>query len=304
MVSVIIPTLNAERQIHGLLDSLKGQSIPCEIIVIDSSSSDSTVRIAESYGVKTIIIKRDDFDHGGTRNLAVSNAGGDIIVFFTQDALPENRHVLENLLEPLQDPLIAASYGRQISRTGAKPGEKFARIFNYPEAPFVKGREDIPVLGIKTFFFSDVCSAIRRKEFEKTGGFTEKLIMNEDMLFAFRLISEGYKIAYVPDARVIHSHDYSLREQFSRYFDIGVFLRKNLYQLIRLKTGNTGAMFLREGFRYFSKNKACRCLPYLILESVFRYAGYRLGLHYTLLPNAVRKKFSMHGNYWKNHPPS
>jgi len=298
MVSVIIPTLNAEGHIPSLLYSLKNQSIPCEIIVIDSSSSDSSVKIAESYGAKTIIIKRHEFDHGGTRRLAATHAVGDIIVFFTQDALPEDKYVLENLIKPLQDPKIAASYGRQIPKADAKPLEKFARLFNYPEIPLVKGRDDIPVLGIKTFFFSNVCSAIRKKEFEKLGGFTEKLIMNEDMLFAFRLILEGFKIAYVPEARVIHSHDYSLREQFSRYFDIGVFLKKNLYQFIQLKTDSTGAAFLKEGIRYFSGNKAYRCLTYLIWESVFKYIGYKLGLHYALLPNIVRKKVSMHSNYW------
>jgi rhamnosyltransferase len=84
-ISVIIPTLNAEEQIHGLLISLKNQSVPCEIILIDSSSSDLTVRTADSLGAKSIIIRREDFDHGRTRNLGASHAAGDIMVFLTQD---------------------------------------------------------------------------------------------------------------------------------------------------------------------------------------------------------------------------
>ncbi|MHA2218745.1 MAG: glycosyltransferase, partial [Candidatus Hodarchaeales archaeon] len=64
MISAIIPTLNAGENINNLLTSLENQSIPCEIIVIDSSSSDRTLEIAASHNVKTITIKRQDFDHG------------------------------------------------------------------------------------------------------------------------------------------------------------------------------------------------------------------------------------------------
>jgi rhamnosyltransferase len=104
MISVIIPTRNAEEHIHGLLTSLKGQSVSCEVIVIDSSSSDCTIRIADSFNVKTKIIIKRSFDHGGTRNLAVTKATGDIIVFLTQDAMPADRYFLEQLIKPLENP--------------------------------------------------------------------------------------------------------------------------------------------------------------------------------------------------------
>jgi rhamnosyltransferase len=298
MVSVIIPTLNAEEHIHTLIASLRNQTVPCEIIVIDSSSSDNTVNIAESQGARTIVIKREDFDHGGTRNLAASHASGGILSFLTQDALPENNHFIENLVRPLGESEIAAAYGRQVPKVDAKLTEKFARLFNYPEAPVVKGMSDIPALGIKTFFFSNSCSAIRKKEFEQYGGFTEKLIMNEDMHFACRLILEGYKLAYVPEARVIHSHDYSLMSQLRRYFDIGVFLKKHLYPLTDARSDKTGALFLKEGFSFFWKNRAYTCLPYLFAEAAARYAGYTFGQHYDMLPAMLRKKISLHSSYW------
>jgi rhamnosyltransferase len=298
-ISVIIPTLNAEEQIHGLLISLKNQSVPCEIILIDSSSSDLTVRTADSLGAKSIIIRREDFDHGRTRNLGASHAAGDIMVFLTQDALPEDRHVLENLIRPLEDPTIAASYGRQVPRPGAKPTEKFARLFNYPEIPCIKNKEDIPSLGIKAFFFSNVCSAIRKKDFEEIGGFTERLIMNEDMLLACRLILKGYKIAYVPEARVIHSHNYTLSHQFKRYFDIGVFLKKNLQPLEDVKTGNAGAGFLKEEIKYFLRNRAYTCFPYILVETAAKYLGYQFGLYHANIPNSLRKRMSMHRGFWE-----
>jgi rhamnosyltransferase len=299
LISVIIPTRNAEGQIRALLEALRGQSVPCEIIVVDSSSADRTVIIAESFGAKTKIIVRGCFGHGRTRNLGARLASGDIIVFLTQDALPADEHFLENLIEPLEDPEIAAAYGRQIPKADAKPTEKFSRFFNYPDVPLIKDSRAFSTLGIKTFFFSNVSSAIRKKEFEEQGGFSENLIMNEDMLFAGRLIKSGYKIAYVPEATVIHSHNYSLRQQFRRYFDIGVFLRNNLETLNYADPNNVGARFLKEAFRYLIKNGHYRWCPYLAGEALSKLIGYKLGRNYDRLPLSLRRTISMHGNYWQ-----
>ena len=96
-----------------------------------------------------------------------------------------------------------ASFGRQIPRPDASPTENFTRLFNYPETPMIKGIEDLPRLGIKTFFFSNVCSAIKTKEFKELGGFPENIIMFEDLIFAAKAILKGYKIAYVPEAKVM-----------------------------------------------------------------------------------------------------
>jgi rhamnosyltransferase len=299
MVSVIIPTRNAEAYIHRLIVSLKGQTIPPEIIVIDSSSRDRTVSIADSLGARTRIVLSGHFDHGGTRNLAVKHARGDILVFLTQDALPANEYLIENLIRPLDDPAIPASYGRHIPAPDAKPTERFSRLFNYPDRAFINDRESVSRMGIKTFFFSNVCSAIRRREFEKVGGFTEGLIMNEDMQFANRLIMRGYKIAYVPEAMVIHSHNYTWADQFRRYFDIGVFLRMNRDVIRASRLGDTGIRFLIEEVRYLVKNRALGWLPYLFGEAISKYLGYKIGYHHITLPLTIKKRLSMHSNYWQ-----
>ena len=217
MVSVIIPTLNAEIYIDDLLSSLRGQSVKCEIIIVDSSSSDRTASIAASGNAKIVTVRKEDFNHGKARNIGVQEATGDIVVFLTQDALPFDKHCLENLLKPLESSEIVASYGRQIPRSDASPVESFARLFNYDDKPMIKGRDDLSKLGIKTFFFSNVCSAIKIKEFKELGGFPENIIMFEDLIFAAKAILKGYKIAYVPEAKVLHSHNFSLIQQFHRY---------------------------------------------------------------------------------------
>ena len=282
-ISVVIPTFNAGKYIHKLLTSIKSQTIPCEVVVIDSSSADNTVAVSESYGAKTIPIKKEDFNHGRARNLAASHTNGDIIVFLTQDALPFDAYSIERLTAPIKNN-VAASYGRQMPEDIAKPTEKFARCFNYPETPVVRGIEDAAKSGIKTFFFSNVFSAMRRHEFEMVGGFPEDLIMFEDMIFAAKLMLKGYRIAYTPDAKVIHSHDYSWGEQFHRYLNAGVSFKKNAWFLEFAKSDSEGIRFLTEEVKYLLQSNAYRWVVYAMIEAVFKYSGYKLGLNYDKIP--------------------
>ena len=269
MISIIIPSLNAEGYIERLISSLLNQSSPCEIIVVDSSSTDSTTDIAQSKGAH-LLIPRCNFGHGRTRNLAASQAIGSIIVFLTQDALPQDEHCIANLIRPLGDSEIIASYGRQIPSGDASPLESFARLFNYPDQPVIKGLKDLPHLGIKTFFFSNVCSAIKVKEFNELGGFPENIIMFEDLIFAAKAILNGYKIAYVPEAKVWHSHNFSLVQQFRRYQDAGISLRNNAWIFEHAKANREGAEFLKQEIAYLSKEHQYQWIPYAIAESVFR----------------------------------
>ena len=278
-VSVIIPTLNAGSLLKDLLSGLLVQDpAPSEIIIIDSSSEDNTRLIAEQYGTKVILLPGGTFDHGRTRNRAAAEARGDILVFMTQDALPADNHLLATLTVPFRKPSVAAAYGRHIPRPDASPLEVFARRFNYPDEPSEKCRDDIPTLGIKTFFFSNVCSAIRKELFLEAGMFPEGIRSNEDMVIAAKLIMGGYRIAYVPGATVIHSHRTSLLRQFSRYYNIASSLRNNRWILEHARPEGEGARFLKEQVRFVLGQRKYAWLPYILLESLAKYAGYRTGL--------------------------
>jgi rhamnosyltransferase len=285
MVSVIIPTLNAGDCLDRLLVRLKAQTVPCEIVIIDSSSTDKTVGIAQDHGIEPMMTTASDFNHGGTRNQAARASTGDTLVFFTQDAVPADRYCIERLIKPLEDADIAATYGRQIPREDATPPERFARLFNYPETSQLKGLDSLPELGIKTFFFSNVCSATRRKEFEAVGGFPDDVIMFEDMLFAARLLEEGYKIYYAADAKVVHSHNYGLRRYFRRYADAGATFKRHPWFLRYSKGSSEGFSFIRGEINYLVKIREYRWIPYAILEAMFKYSGYRLGMLFGAVGN-------------------
>src|SRR5208282_5712761 len=100
MVSVIILTLNAGERLRSLLEALLPQTVPLELMVVDSSSTDSTLSIARAYGSKVAIVQRSDFDHGATRNFGILQTSGDIVVFLTQDVVPAGRDTMERLIAP------------------------------------------------------------------------------------------------------------------------------------------------------------------------------------------------------------
>lgn len=298
-VSVIIPTLNCQDSIELLLTKLWEQTKrPIEVIVIDSESNDNTVSIAEKFGAKVIKILRSDFNHGKTRNVAASCAKGDILVFLTQDALPKNKYFIENLINPLKNLKIAASYGRQVAKDNAIPTEKFSRLFNYPQEDKIKSKEDIKILGIKTFFFTNVCSAIKKDVFNEVGKFPDDTILNEDMILASKLILHGFKIAYASTAEVIHSHNYGFKKQFKRNFDIGVSLIEYKSILNYATAESEGIKFLINEIKYMIKNRRYLWIPYAIGEDASRFIGYKLGLIHKNIPLYLKKKLSMNPDYW------
>ena len=216
-ISVIIPTLNAEKDLSDLLMTLSAQTVaPDEVIVIDSESEDRTASLAEAAGAKVLHVARKDFDHGRTRDFALRQSVGDIVVFLTQDAVPANRSFLENLIRPLSEEKVAVATGRQLPKTDAFPMEKLVRWFNYPAESHVRSEKDVEKMGIKAFFCSDVCAAYNRKIYLELGGFDYPLKTNEDMFFAAKAIRGGYRVAYAADAIVFHSHNFSLKEQYNR----------------------------------------------------------------------------------------
>ena len=228
-LSVVIPTLNAADEIDSLLDTIEAQSLqPLDILVVDSSSDDGTVdEVAKHAYVNLVRIERKEFNHGSTRDMALRRSAGEFVCFLTQDAVPASNHYLERLVAPfLADDSIALVTGRQLPKADARRFEQLVRKFNYPNAPSVRSRSDLPKYGIKTFFASDACSCYRRDAYLSCGGF-DAVNTNEDMLMAARFVKAGYKVAYEPTAEVYHSHNLTPSEQFARNLAVGRFLEEH-----------------------------------------------------------------------------
>jgi rhamnosyltransferase len=304
-VSVFIPTLNAEDHLDVMLSVLTKVLNPSQIFIVDSSSVDKTIDIAQHHGVQLSSIKRNQFNHGRTRNLSLQLCNTDIVVFMTQDVQPASLDFLTLLLKPFQeDRLVAATYARQLPRKEAQPLEELDRLFKYPDYDLVQSQEALPELGSRSYFLSNSCAAYRMSIFRKLGGFPENEIMGEDAIFAQKSISEGYKIVYTSKAEVYHSHNYTFTEQFKRYFDTGVYRTKAL-QLSTTPGAkndvNIGSSYARSILSKLIEQKEYALIPEFTLSLGFSFLGYSLGKRYQLIPNWLRKKLSMHFFYWQDN---
>ena len=301
-ISIIIPTYNAEKYIKELLKSIKNQKLAniVEVIVIDSSSKDKTVEIANQLNAKTLVIKKEEFDHGKTRTLAGKSAKGSILVYLTQDAILYNEKSIYNIIKPFfEDKKIGATYGRQIPYTDTNLFGKHLRLFNYPEKGYVREYKDKNKYGIKTAFLSNSFSAYKKSVLEEIGWFKENIILGEDSYAGAKILKAGYKIAYVPDAKVFHSHSYTTLQEFKRYFDIGVFHKCENWILEEFgKPEGEGLKYVKSEFKFLAKNKALHLLPEFIIRNSLKFLGYKLGFNHDKIPMALKKKFSMHSNWW------
>jgi len=291
MVSVIIPTLNAGTKLGKLLEILDSQTLKAEeIFVIDSSSSNTTAELVQSHGYRVITINKNDFDHGTTRNLAVAQTDSEFVVFLTQDVVPADEHTIAELIKPMQADLnIAICYGRQLVRPNAHPLERFYREFNYPRQSILKTKNDIDTLGLKAFFCSNCCSAIRRSIFNKLGGFKNNVIVNEDMLFAAKAITAGYAVYYAAEAKVYHSHLHSLPQTFKRYFNIGRFFADNKWILKHAGLKSYSSDTLKAGIKTFWENRSLHNIAILLIEFAVKAVACKLGWYYQLLFRSKHK---------------
>ena len=245
-------------------------------------------------------LPKKEFDHGKTRRQGVEKSDAPFFVLMTQDAMPRDKYLLERLTAPLESEDVAAAYARQMAAKGCNVIERYTRQFNYPEEKCVKSREDIGRLGIKTFFCSNVCAAYRRDVYRKLGGFPERAIFNEDMIYAAGAVKAGYAIVYAAEARVIHSHNYTNLMQLRRNFDLGVSQADHPEIFGSVVSEREGKRLVKETWRYLRREKRRRRFPGFCLQCGFKYAGYLLGKHYRRLPRSWILKITTNKEYW-NH---
>lgn len=299
-ISVIIPTLNAEKYIDNLLKKLESQSLRAdEIIIIDSESTDSTIQLCEKYdNVKVVEIKRNDFDHGGTRDYALRQSIGDFVLFLTQDAIPYDDYYIENLVAPFVDANIVMTTGRQVARNDAGIIEILTREFNYPVDSHIRDHNDIKQMGIKTFFVSNVCSAYRKSAYYEMGGFKNPIIISEDMIIASDFIYTGNKIAYVAEAKVIHSHNYSLKQQFMRNFDTGVVMKIYEDKFLGISVQAEGVRMVKTILMELFKRGRYDQVVYYCIECAAKLFGNKLGGRYEKLTQNMIMKCTMNKMFW------
>ena len=302
-VNVIIPTYKPDDKFEKNLRMLRRQTLqPDRILIINTEESLFHSKEFEKLPQGEIVhIRKEEFDHGGTRNRAAALCDGEIIVLLTQDAIPADEFLLENLTKPFADADVCAAYGRQMADWKDNPVEAYTRTFNYPKESRVKSEKDLPVLGIKTFFCSNVCAAYRKSVYDELGGFPLHTIFNEDMIFASRLIEAGKKIAYAADAKVWHWHNYSAVEQCKRNFDLAVSQKDHPEVFSGLRSEGEGIRLVKETAGYLIRSGRGLLVFKLVIDSGCKYMGYLAGKRYKRLPRWLILRCTMNRNYWREN---
>lgn len=310
-VDIIIPTYKPDDTFCLLLQKLQEQTFIVHRVILLNTEERLWKAAEEKYPITqslsglpceyTIVhVEKESFDHGGTRNLGAEQSDADVMIFMTQDAVPADEYLVEKLVHSLDATGdVAVAYARQLPAEDCGIIERYTRQFNYPEIGRKKSKADIDTLGIKTFFCSDVCAAYRRDLFFTLGRFETPVIFNEDMFFAAHAIYEGYQVAYVADAKVIHSHNYSAKQQFHRNFDLAVSQTAHPEIFEQISSEAEGMKLVKSTMKYL-----CRIgKPYLIwklfVQCVGKYAGYFLGKRYHKLSRKQILKCTMNPDYWK-----
>ena len=276
-IDIICPLYNASNYIENLNTSLLMQQNANinKIRYVLTESSDDTEEKLITNNCTYKKIKKTDFSHSKTREDEAFESDADILVFISQDIVIDDSNWLKKLVAPIINNEVEATYSKQLTKYNNI--EKYVREFNYPNNSIIKGKEDINKLGIKTFFFSDAASAIKRSVFIDLNGYDQKdLPTNEDMYFAHKLINSGYKIKYCANSYVYHSHKFTLKELYTRYKLTGQFFKLNSY-LYNYKATNSGAKLAKYVLKRIFQEFRIVLLFRYPFDMAARFIGMKVG---------------------------
>ena len=299
--SISILTKNEGANIGSCLEAVFAQDFEgsFEINLVDSGSTDATLEIAQGYPIRIERIHPREFHHARTRNLAARLGKGPILINLSGDAIPASKNWLSSMLANFRDASVGAVYGRQLP----KPGSTIERTDTfdtvYGETRVVKDPAHRNGLGYRFYHFSDVNSALRRSVWE-ANPYPEDLKMFEDVAIAKRILDAGWKIVYEPEAPVYHSHQYSAKQLFKRYFDIGYTLK----ELDIWDAPGTRSSLVRDfrklvgkQFKRAAKSDGQQAERAAMGQSFAKSAGFLLGLNQRFLPLALKRHLSSYGAF-------
>ncbi len=297
MLSVVIPVKNGGSQLERCLGAIRAQQLDdqVEIIVVDSGSTDQSVAVAQNHGAVVIEIAASSFTHGGSRNLGASKAAGDLLVFISQDAVPVGEKWLARLAAPLRaDMTLAGVYGRQIAHPGAAPPEIYFLDFLYGPHSRRQSITGAGELSMDATLFSNVNSAIRRTAWEQFP-FADHIVMSEDQEWSRRALLAGYALQYEAEAVVRHSHEYTLKAAFQRFFDSGMssehaYMGNNAESKKVLRRRSIAYAIGEIAWLWHTRR--LKWLPYTVAYETAKMLGLLLGINHARLPRGLERRLS------------
>ena len=294
--SIVIRAYNEEKHIRKLLTGIDKQTITDrEVILVDSGSTDSTLEIAKEYSVNVVTIDPNEFTFGRSLNSGIKAAAGEIIVIISAHCYPVYPDWLEQLLTPFEDEKIASTYGKQ----------RGTDTNHYSEHQFFKNYfPDISQPDQGQPFTHNANAAIRRSLWE-LNPYHEFLTGLEDLAWSSWAKDQGYSVAYVANAEIVHIHEETFKQVHNRYRREAIAMKqilpesqfsfRNMIGMMVRKTINDMTQARRDKvlMKEFLNIIRFRGLQYLATWQGYRYSGkidHQLHQHFYYPPGVLSVK--------------
>lgn len=281
-IDIVCPIYKESASLESLVKSFatqKGVNIKKIIfpVTLSHTEEDDVIRdIINRYNIISFELEKEQFSHSLTREKAIKDyCTCRCVVMMSQDIKLTNEDVFYNLVKSIDKKETVYNFARQICTN--KSIEKYIRAKNYPAESYYVTNDDVEKMKFMAYFASDACSAYDRDTFMKLGGYGGyDLMMSEDALYSKIVLDAGYKKKYCADAVVEHSHKYTLKQLYKRYYDTGVFQSQvTFFKDVKMEgSGMKLAMYvLKQALKNFD-------IPVLFgwfLDMSARYLGIKKG---------------------------
>lgn len=306
-IDLIIPVYKPEKSFLDMVDEMAAQSLPLNRIIIINTEQKYfdrliyTSRFLDKHKNLDIHhISKREFDYGKTRNNAVKLSDADYFIMMTQDAMPVGKEIISKLLKPFEnDPLMAVTYARQVSVESAHEFEKFIRKTYFPENSEIHSDKDSAISKKQLYMNSNVCAMYRRDLFVQLGGFLNHVIMGEDVLFASKVINEGYKVGYVADAVIVHTREADEKLYLHKAFDFGVSVAKHPEVYDAFEEKEEMKQLEKRIMAHLRRNGTSSETLLFSRLSRAKRKGFAKGLKYKRLSRNDIMKYSANSEYWR-----
>jgi len=312
-VSVAIPVRNGGERFAGVLAALAAQTVEHELVVCDSGSRDGSPELARAHGARVLEIAPEGFTHGGARNRLMDAAAGAHVALLTHDSQPADERWLARLLEGFElagDVAIVYGPYRPWPHAALPVRVELERWFHSlspdgsPQLERLAEHErSLPAIELvgRRGFFTDANACLARAAWERVP--FREVPYAEDRVLAIDMLRAGYAKAFLPQAAVLHSHDYTPGEQLRRCFDewrglLEVYGWREPASPAHLLAQLRGE--LRHARRELSgqgasRGRRCATLVAVSRHHVVARAGALLGSRADRLPAAARRRLSLEG---------
>ncbi|MGE0577532.1 MAG: glycosyltransferase [Reyranella sp.] len=186
--SIVIPTLNEEKYLPVLLDSLMRVSAPMEIIVVDGASTDRTVQVVERYqplfagNASLRVLHSDARNISLQRNIGAAAAHHDLLIFCDADVRVPSHETYATLMTQFAEGRLAVAAPVLVP---IEPGLGFKLAYK-----IVYWLQRL-VLSYGRPYFAGSFLITTRPVFSRLGGFDPKILLAEDVDYSLRASKLG-----------------------------------------------------------------------------------------------------------------